>query len=531
MRSIYNATSACNAATMIPTETQVTGASTSIGAWQLWGVLDGWFEERFDKTLSHSGEMIVKFSNHVAYCSSGAPNAPQTVTVTQILNGGGIDVITSIMTKNPGDGSYQFVLNGITYTSQGYYIKKGFPLNHTPHFYNNLQLQNMYGKTQVNSIEYSNPWSYPLFDRGAGHTAQAIQYAQADPWGKYQLFDRWTESGVDKGSNPTYPFTYTIIGKLLMAHYFQAVKTSFVQSGSGTIVVDGQSYTNPIDKYYRYHPTNPFTVTAVGNSQADYNLLTNHLFSHWTRSNDPGLIYTPSISFYASASQTWTAHFISKPLPPNDVSASGEVGDLVSLSWTAHPNATMFSKYKIYRRVKHNGVLGAESLISTITNRTTTQYSDGDYSVTSGYTHDLLYYDVRVEFTNALVSDPCYYAFTYGRMAAKTKGAKQTAEVISTVPQGFEIRVYPNPFNPSTKVRISLPVACEVRAVIYDMSGRAIKTVLNRRLGSGVSEMVWGGLDDNGEVVPSGTYFFLSEAIPIDGGEPVTLREKLLLLK
>ncbi len=55
-----------------------------------------------------------------------------------------------------------------------------------------------------------------------------------------------------------------------------------------------------------------------------------------------------------------------------------------------------------------------------------------------------------------------------------------------TLPKEFGImEIYPNPFNSSTIIRYSLPVAAEVTAVIYDLHGREISTLVQHQQTAG----------------------------------------------
>ncbi len=65
----------------------------------------------------------------------------------------------------------------------------------------------------------------------------------------------------------------------------------------------------------------------------------------------------------------------------------------------------------------------------------------------------------------------------------------------------------PNPFNPSTSIRFTLPSAVETSLKLYDVTGRLIRTLQSGFLPSGPHEVRWNGLDDAGRAVASGTYF------------------------
>ena len=67
---------------------------------------------------------------------------------------------------------------------------------------------------------------------------------------------------------------------------------------------------------------------------------------------------------------------------------------------------------------------------------------------------------------------------------------------------------FPNPFNPSTTVRFTLPVRETVSLHIYDMTGRLVKALVQgQEFGPGVAEIVWNGKDQAGAGAASGVYF------------------------
>jgi len=68
-------------------------------------------------------------------------------------------------------------------------------------------------------------------------------------------------------------------------------------------------------------------------------------------------------------------------------------------------------------------------------------------------------------------------------------------------------RNYPNPFRPTTEIRFSLPDAADVLLEVYDLSGRRVATLVDRRLAQGEHVAVWDGTDASGRSVASGTYF------------------------
>ncbi len=67
---------------------------------------------------------------------------------------------------------------------------------------------------------------------------------------------------------------------------------------------------------------------------------------------------------------------------------------------------------------------------------------------------------------------------------------------------------WPNPFNPSARIALSLPRALDVDLAVYDVSGRRIVTLGRGEWSAGRHEVDWNGRDARGRAVPSGAYFF-----------------------
>lgn len=64
----------------------------------------------------------------------------------------------------------------------------------------------------------------------------------------------------------------------------------------------------------------------------------------------------------------------------------------------------------------------------------------------------------------------------------------------------------PNPFNPATSLRFTVPRAGAVDLVVHDLSGRRVRTLVDGRLEAGAHEVRWDGRDDQGHGVASGVY-------------------------
>ncbi|MGD8393838.1 MAG: FlgD immunoglobulin-like domain containing protein [Candidatus Eiseniibacteriota bacterium] len=65
----------------------------------------------------------------------------------------------------------------------------------------------------------------------------------------------------------------------------------------------------------------------------------------------------------------------------------------------------------------------------------------------------------------------------------------------------------PNPFNPHTVIRYELFRAAPIRLLVYDISGRLLRVLIDRRLAApGAHSTAWDGRDDAGHDAPSGAY-------------------------
>ncbi len=82
----------------------------------------------------------------------------------------------------------------------------------------------------------------------------------------------------------------------------------------------------------------------------------------------------------------------------------------------------------------------------------------------------------------------------------------------------------PNPFNPRTTIRFSLPEAGPVRVAVYDLRGRLLRVLVAATLPAGSHDVTWDGRDDQGRVVASGAYFYA-----VDGGAQRIVRKMGLL--
>lgn len=67
--------------------------------------------------------------------------------------------------------------------------------------------------------------------------------------------------------------------------------------------------------------------------------------------------------------------------------------------------------------------------------------------------------------------------------------------------------IYPNPFNPSTRVEFSVPEKTGLEIKVYDVRGKLVKTLFSGMKQAGTYTVTWNGTNTRGQNVSSGVYF------------------------
>ena len=81
------------------------------------------------------------------------------------------------------------------------------------------------------------------------------------------------------------------------------------------------------------------------------------------------------------------------------------------------------------------------------------------------------------------------------------------------LPSGFTIeKAYPNPFNPTTRIRYGVSTPSPVNVAIYDMTGRLVSEYKIGEKTPGWYEFTWQGNDSYGQQVSTGMYLVTMRA-------------------
>lgn len=101
---------------------------------------------------------------------------------------------------------------------------------------------------------------------------------------------------------------------------------------------------------------------------------------------------------------------------------------------------------------------------------------------------------------------------------------------ISTmIPEGYALKQnFPNPFNPGTRIDFDVPSgnggAVNVSIKVYDITGREVKSLLERNMQPGQYSVEWDATNNSGATVAGGIYLYRMVA-----GDFVATRKMILL--
>ncbi|MCH8023570.1 MAG: T9SS type A sorting domain-containing protein [Candidatus Marinimicrobia bacterium] len=225
----------------------------------------------------------------------------------------------------------------------------------------------------------------------------------------------------------------------------------------------------------------------VGPTPAD----SNQVGINWTYVRISAHTANPFVYAMSEVDSGYSLDNIAPGVPANLVVSP--LADVLEISWNYDITATEdFQYFAIYR--------GGEAAFEPV-------HPDSTYSVTA----DTFFVDEQVE------RDVDYYY----RVAAVDHNGNHSERTLavqgrlvslalderSGVPGTFALHQnYPNPFNPSTTIRFDVPVATDIRIVMYDLLGREVVRLMDGRREPGYHSVVWNGRDRTGRYVPTGIY-------------------------
>jgi hypothetical protein len=95
---------------------------------------------------------------------------------------------------------------------------------------------------------------------------------------------------------------------------------------------------------------------------------------------------------------------------------------------------------------------------------------------------------------------------------------------LDVVPMRFALEPNaPNPFSPETSIRYAIPTTGNVTLVVYSVTGRVVRRLVDTRQTPGEYVVKWNGRDEAGRSVASGVYFYRLEGSGFDDTRKMTL--------
>jgi hypothetical protein len=200
-------------------------------------------------------------------------------------------------------------------------------------------------------------------------------------------------------------------------------------------------------------------------------------------------------------------------VPPKNLTKFMDEEHFVKLTWE-HPysydtNAINFRHFNIYKQTNSLGFV-------RIAQTDSMSFIDHELSENNRYR-----YFVRAQYSIA-ESDSSNHIFVNPNVHDVSD--LEDGNVIQ--PLVFELaQNFPNPFNPTTNIRFTIPEATNVSVKIYNVRGQLVRHLHNDFMNSGTHLIQWHGDNDQGRTVGSGIYFIRVQ----DGNNNNAVRKSVLL--
>ncbi len=114
--------------------------------------------------------------------------------------------------------------------------------------------------------------------------------------------------------------------------------------------------------------------------------------------------------------------------------------------------------------------------------------------------------DVRLRFRLSSDTSVHYSGFFVDDFEVMVVQEQVTSTIGDTPARTAAVGAWPNPFNPMTTVKFSVPAAGQVSLDVYDLQGRLVRTLAHGYYAEGDHLQVWDGKTENGARASSGSY-------------------------
>ncbi|MCD6374751.1 MAG: S8 family serine peptidase [Caldisericaceae bacterium] len=157
---------------------------------------------------------------------------------------------------------------------------------------------------------------------------------------------------------------------------------------------------------------------------------------------------------------------------------------------------------------------------------------DGDFEVIVGGANGLNVVDVQEAKGTQTNIWQDYQANTQHTNYYYYPGSSSLQENNKVLPESFALsQNYPNPFNPETKINYALPVAGEVKIIVFNILGQKVKTLVNEFKTAGTYSVKWNGFDDSGNLLANGVYIYKMQVNASKTGKRFSAQRKMIFIK
>jgi hypothetical protein len=326
-------------------------------------------------------------------------------------------------------------------------------------------------------VDRQGHWGYPCpeiasasdvpGDQG-GLVNLAWHASRLDPWplGEISVYSLWRALPAARVAmlSPQTPVTVTEVGLPGIRHQVLGDREFFWEYLHSVTAYQLPAYASAVptllDSTAVHSGRHDFQVIAHGQDQDDW----------WASPPDSG----------------YSVDNLAPPMPLNLTGEQVYGSVALALAWDACPEADV-GHYAVHRGESPDFVPGPDNLIGT---PVASAYVDEDWPHGGSFCYAVAAVDV------------------HGNVSGF---ARLTPEMVTAVagptplPTCLEPNV-PNPFNPATCIRFSLPAAGPVRLVVFDERGRRVRVLVHGERQPGRHRVIWDGRDDRGRDVPAGVY-------------------------
>ncbi len=377
------------------------------------------------------------------------------------------------------------------------------------HSYWNTDVQNDYRLSRSVMVGESNSSQQAVFLKITSAVLKNYFPEGGTYYGQLEFRDPWYENENHQQPNTFRTYTLDANGLRPTGSYFKS---------SGGVF---QNRTLIQGRYYSVR-----ALQMVQGSQFEWT------FQNWScvrASVDSSTKNETPVVFTDTGAIVTANYVISKPLPPNDVNISGDLGEHIVVSWTPYQNSNF--RYRIYRNVKNE----SPSLVADL-DPGTSSWTDEEYIATWNSETESIYYRVCSYYTTLSLESDQPVTVGYGNYSTpepriNTDPSKEEFGIAAQKPKTFKIGNYPNPFNPSTNFAFELPANSQVNLTVYDLTGKRIIALVDIDLNEGRYSFKWAGKDQYGSTLSSGVYIYRFVAQPFNGAKGFVKSGKLMLMK